>query len=157
MFNKNYLYIPLIILIVTAFNRNNTANEPVNKPADKSVVVSPIKPIEPKPKEKIENFIYDDFPKALALSDKHNIKILIVFGADWCVYCEELKRDIKPININKIIICFIDTDNPSNKEVVARFRPRSLPTSVLLYKNQENQRKIGYSKKEYLKWVDGLQ
>ena len=83
MFNKNYLYIPLIILIAIAFNRHNTANEPVSKPVDNPVVVNPIEPI--KPKEKIENFIYDDFEKAIALSDKHHIKILIVFGADWCV------------------------------------------------------------------------
>lgn len=155
MFNKNYLYIPLIILIAIAFNRHNTANEPVSKPVDNPVVVNPIEPI--KPKEKIENFIYDDFEKAIALSDKHHIKILIVFGADWCVYCEELKRDIKPMNIDKIILCFIDTDNPVNRKIVARFKPRSLPTSILFYQNKEQQRKIGYSKKEYLKWVDGLQ
>jgi len=107
--------------------------------------------------EEIENFIYDDFQKAVTLSNKHDIKILIVFGADWCPYCEELKRDIKSTHIDSIIVCFIDTDNVANKSLVARFRPRSLPTSILFYKDKEKQRKIGYRKKEYLKWVNGLQ
>lgn len=157
MFNKNYLYIPLLILIVISFNRCNTATEPVDNPVDKPVVMNPIKPI--KPKEKIENFIYDDFQKAVTLSNKHDIKILIVFGADWCPYCEELKKDIKAkaTNIDNIIMCFIDTDKQGNRDVVARFKPRSLPTSVLLHHNKEQQRKIGYRKKEYLKWVNGLQ
>lgn len=154
MFNKNYLYIPLLILILISFNKCNTANEPVSDPIDKPVV-NPIKPV--KPKEEIENFIYDDFHTAVTLSNKHNIKILIVFGADWCPYCEELKRDIKSTHIDSIIVCFIDTDNVANKRLVARFRPRSLPTSILFYKDKEKQRKIGYRKKEYLKWVNGLQ
>lgn len=154
MLSQKYLYIVLLILIVISINRYNSADPPI----DNNPIVNPINPITPAviPDKLKTNFIYDDFSKATELSIKYNMNMIVIFGADWCPYCQDLKEDIKTLEIQKFIICFIDTDNKNNKDIISQFKPRSLPTSVFIKKGKENSRKIGYSKKGYDSWLNGL-
>lgn len=154
MLSQKYLYIVLLILIVISINRYNSADAPI----DNNPIVNPINPITPAviPDKLKTNFIYDDFSKATELSIKYNMNMIVIFGADWCPYCQDLKEDIKTLEIQKFIICFIDTDNKNNKDIISQFKPRSLPTSVFIKKGKENSRKIGYSKKGYDSWLNGL-
>lgn len=99
------------------------------------------------------NIIYDDYNKAKELAKSYNKKLVIVFGADWCPYCRDLKKDVKNISgFSNYIVCFIDTDK--EKELVKNFRVRSLPTSVIIdTSEQELARKTGYKNKDYNEWL----
>tara|TARA_Y100000385_G_C13007247_1_gene599990 strand:- start:324 stop:794 length:471 start_codon:yes stop_codon:yes gene_type:complete len=155
MFSQKYLYIILLILIGISINRCNSADISIDNDPIVNPIVDPIVPTIIPDKLKT-NFIYDDFSKATELSSKYDMNMIVVFGADWCPYCQDLKKDIKALKIQKFIICFIDTDNKNNKNIISRFKPRSLPTSVFIKKGKENNRKIGYSKKGYDLWLNGL-
>jgi thioredoxin-related protein len=100
-----------------------------------------------------KNIYYDEFDKCKDLSAKYNKKLVLVFGADWCPYCKDLKKDINNITeFSKYIVCFIDTDK--NPQLVKDFRVRGLPTSVIIDpKNRELSRKTGYKNKEYQEWL----
>lgn len=151
MLPKNYLYIILLVLIGISINRCNNADTSINN----NPVVDPVIPTVIPDKLKT-NFIYDDFDRATELSNKYKMHMIVIFGADWCPYCQDLKEDIKALEVQKFIICFIDIDNKNNKNIISQFKPRSLPTSVFIKKGKENSRKIGYSKKGYDVWLDGL-
>ena len=159
MLNRNILYV-LLFLLLLAITRNNAGcqdNHIENKPSTPNV-------IEVIPEEKIikpdlkNHIIYDDYDKAISLSNEYKRKVLVVFGAEWCPYCEILKKDIPEIKkLQKHIICLIDTDNKaSNQVVINKYRPKNLPTSILIDKEKEISRKIGYRKKDYLLWLDSV-
>lgn len=164
MNTKAILYMVLFVLIGAIILRSD-----INIADDKPVVV-----INPNPKPipevivptieipKLEtNYIYDNLDKALVLGDQHKRNIIIVFGAEWCPYCEVLKSDAKNNKIQPFenyIVCFIDTDNKdTNQKHLNTYRPRSLPTSILVDKDgKELSRKIGYRNKDYISWLKGL-
>lgn len=125
------------------------------KQHDTIVPNNPKKPIfVPKKPVLKENIFYDEYDKAKELSVAYNKKLILVFGADWCPYCKDLKRDVKQIKgFSKYIVCFIDTDK--NKEIVQKNKIRSLPTSLILdSKGNELGRKTGYKNADYEKWLD---
>lgn len=160
MSNRNILYVALIVLVLMIFRQKGGCDDNPN------VIPDPIKPV-PKvvvPKvvvPKLEtNLVYDDFNKAIALGKAHNRNIVIVFGAEWCPYCVVLKKDASKITqFDNFIVAFLDTDNKeANQQAVNLYRPRSLPTSVIIDVNKkELSRKIGYRNKDYTKWLDTLQ
>jgi thioredoxin-related protein len=61
-----------------------------------------------------DNIVYDDLNKSIELASKHNRKVLIIFGADWCPYCKTLKKDISTLFIQKYVVSIIDIDKNSN-------------------------------------------
>lgn len=159
MSNRNILYVALIVLMLMIFRQQGGCDDNSN------VIPDPIKPVPEVviPKvvvPKLEtNFVYDDLDKAIALATVHNRNIVIVFGAEWCPYCVVLKKDASKISqFDNYIVAFLDTDNKeANQQAVNLYRPRSLPTSVVVDVNKkEISRKIGYRNKDYIKWLDTL-
>lgn len=168
--NKTFLYLLLCFLIFFIVVRHNggTANQNDDiKPEPKNPIVVPEPPVvptpkppapppEPPPKVLETNFIYDDYDKAIKLSKEFNRKTLIIFGADWCPYCVNLKNDSKNIrDLDKYIVLFVDTDKKQeNQTIINRYKPRSLPTSVIIdTKENTVAQKIGYSKSAYSSWL----
>jgi thioredoxin-related protein len=99
-----------------------------------------------------DNIVYDDLNKSIELASKHNRKVLIIFGADWCPYCKTLKKDISTLFIQKYVVSIIDIDK--NSDIVDEFKIKGLPTSVVIDSNKkELARKIGYKKQEYEDWL----
>lgn len=148
---KTICYLILIVLVGTIYYRTNDS-EP--KPTPVKPIVNPV--VNPDPPENIildTNIIYDDIEKAEALAKIHQRKLIIIFGADWCPYCVDLKKDAKTIKeFDDYIVCFINTDK--NKNLSKQFRIRNLPTSVIINnKGKEQSRKIGYKNKDYAKWI----
>lgn len=78
-------------------------------------------------------------------------KKLMIFSADWCGACKNLKKDLPEIDTSDFEIEVVDID--SNPALKTKFKIRSLPTSIILIENEEKSRKIGYDKKEYKKWI----
>lgn len=164
MNNRAVLCLILCILVFFVVSRSN------NNIADDKPVVA----INPKPKPILEvivptieipkletNYIYNNLDKALVLGQQHHKKIIIVFGAEWCPYCEILKKDANNNMItpfDEYIIAFLDTDKKeANQQHLNTYKPRSLPTSILVdNKGKELSRKIGYKNKDYLLWLKSL-
>tara|TARA_Y100000389_G_scaffold95548_1_gene92237 strand:+ start:1333 stop:1812 length:480 start_codon:yes stop_codon:yes gene_type:complete len=156
MSNKTTLYIVLIILLLLIIKQQGACVTP-EKPNPPVTVIDTDDNV-PVVIPKLEsNFVYDDLDKAKALASFHKKKVVIVFGAEWCPYCRVLKKDSKSIKqLDKYIVCFLDTDNKkSNQSDINRYKPRNLPTSVLVDKaGKELSRKIGYRNKDYIKWLE---
>tara|TARA_B100002019_G_scaffold293521_1_gene321896 strand:+ start:8115 stop:8618 length:504 start_codon:yes stop_codon:yes gene_type:complete len=150
------LFILITILVIRSkSNGSDNATPNIdNKPNPKVIIPKPEIP-------KLDtNIVYDDLEKAIALGKVHHMNVVLVFGADWCPYCKELKKDSKNIKeLEKYIVCFLDTDNREvNQSAINKFKPRSLPTSLLLdtTNNREVSRKVGYRNKDYKKWLNSL-
>lgn len=101
-----------------------------------------------------EGIITYDLIDAIAISEKSNKEILVIFTADWCEYCNIMKQDLLECSeIKNKIICYINIDkNPSLKK---QYNVRSIPDYFLLKDKLEIKRQKGYhGKKEFIKWLN---
>ena len=159
---KTLAYTVLIILILCiSLRRGGCRGEDGGQPplAPTPIVVPEIVPeIVPEPiVPKLEtNIIYDDYRQSLDLSKIHKRKLIVVFSADWCVYCQDLKKDLKSLKgLDKFIICIIDVDK--DKQIPSKFKIKNLPTSVgLNSEEKELSRLVGYRKNKYEAWINSL-
>lgn len=106
-----------------------------------------------------DSFILNSIEETKRLSKLTNKPALIIFGADYCKFCNSLKEDIlnnelSPI-IDKYIICYIDIK--SSPELKTKYHISMIPDSRILLKNQELSSKKGYSKESYKLWLENKQ
>lgn len=146
---KSLLYLVLMLLIVFICIRH--INEKSIKPIDRPVQVV----IEPNKLPKLESNIVTDINQAKDLAKIYQKNLVIIFGAEWCVYCEQLKKSLSSINIlDNYIVCLVDIEKtPSTTK---EFGVKSLPTSIIIKNNKEISRKVGYKKQEYELWLTNL-
>lgn len=149
----------LIILILIILMKEQVVaqkdNTPVIKPP-RININTPVVPVEPILIPKLEsNIIYDNLEKATALAKLHQKKIAIIFSADWCQYCNILKKDLTDIaKISNLIFCVLDIEKKEiNSKAIQKFKPKSLPSTIVLDGDKELSRKTGYRQKEYLLWL----
>lgn len=99
--------------------------------------------------------IFVDSPEdAFALAEDTKKDLVIIFGADWCVYCNIMKKDINTdLNIvEDKIVCFIDFDQ--RKDMVKEYKVRVIPDYMLYRESIEIKRKAGYKNKEkFQEWL----
>lgn len=79
----------------------------------------------------------DNYNKAIVLSKELQHKIILIFGADWCIKCSELVDDIAKYNqdFENTIICYINIDKyPDLKK---QFKIKKIPVSVILDHKQK--------------------
>jgi thiol-disulfide isomerase/thioredoxin len=139
------LVIALFLVGLSFYQKQSDTIVPDN-PNNPVVIPTPNKPILK------ENIFYDEYDKAKKISIDYNKKLVLVFGADWCPYCKDLKKDINKIQeFKKYIVCFINTDN--NKSLVQEYKIKSLPTSIIISNNTEEARKSGYKYNDYCEWL----
>jgi len=101
------------------------------------------------------NILYDEYQKALELSKIHKMNLIVVFSADWCVYCQDLKKDIQKMSQDKNLFCIIDIDK--DKTLAKKWKVRNLPTSILINGEEEVvSQVIGYRKIKYESWINSL-
>lgn len=100
--------------------------------------------------------IFVDSPEdAFALSEETKLKVLLIFSADWCAYCNILKDNINgdPDMIPDTIICFIDYDK--RKDMVKQYKVKTIPDSLLYKDKKEIKRKVGFkNKQDYIDWLN---
>jgi thioredoxin-related protein len=121
---------------------------------DNPVVVVP-EPVNPQPPSPLPEEKGCDLSLAEALRVKK--PLLIVFVADWCGFCKSLKNDLPNINnVDQYIICLTDIDNESNKELVAHFGIKMIPTVIMIdpEQNKEIKRIAGYDKIKFSSWLN---
>lgn len=102
-----------------------------------------------------ENIIVNnDIEYAQQLSKEKTRPLILIFSADYCHFCQQLKDDMFSSDIfESNIICIIDIQN--NKPLSRKFRIRNLPTSIIMNDDfTEKSRITGYKKKEYIDWLN---
>ena len=103
-----------------------------------------------------DGFILDSIDATHRLSRETGKPILIIFGADDCKFCNALKQDILDNNlspeIDKYIICYIDIKK--NPELKNEYAVSVIPDSRILINGKETNRTKGYSKTNYMKWLN---
>lgn len=140
--NNYWLYIGLFLVAYACYQKYTDSPMVPNIPA----IIIPTPSL-------TKNIYYDEYDKCKDLAKRHDKKIVLIFGADWCPYCRDLKKDVNNITeFNNYIVCFIDTDK--NKTLVDQYRVRGLPTSVIIdHEEKELNRKSGYKKDSYNEWL----
>ncbi len=103
-----------------------------------------------------DGFIVDSIDVAHRLSKETGKPALIIFGADYCKFCNSLKQDILDNKlspkIDRYIICYADIkENPDIKE---RYDVSMIPDSRIFVENKEISKIKGYSKNNYIKWLN---
>lgn len=91
---------------------------------------------------------------SLIESENSKKDILVIFTADWCGFCQKMKKDIDDDQslVEDLIVCYIDYDE--NKDLVKEYKVKNIPDYFLLHKGVETKRKVGYSnKKDFKKWL----
>lgn len=145
------------LFLVGYYVRQNQGTDIQPEPVNPVVIPSPTPEPQPDP-EPEQILFYDDYDKALNTSIKFDRKLIVIFTADWCPHCVTLKNNINDISFSdKFIVCVLDTENKNNKNLVSEFRPRGLPTSIVIDSNEkEIDRKAGFSKSSYQSWIDSI-
>lgn len=74
-------------------------------------------------------------------------RTLLIFSADWCKYCQIAKNDIdtdpylvETIKQYEVIVLDYDLD----KDAVAGYNIKTIPTFIVLENNKEIKRQVGY-------------
>lgn len=88
---------------------------------------------------------------AYAESENTKQKIVAVFGADWCGACKKLHKDLmdNPKVIDNCIYVYIDID--IRKDLKKNYAVGKVPDIMVLDKNVEVKRRVGYKNLEEFK------
>lgn len=155
--SKSSYCLLLVILILAIFLRRGgcSGDDGGQPPLADTNVVPVVVPDYVVPKT-TTNIIYDDYKSSVELSKKQGKKLVLIFSADWCVYCNDLKLNLESIKkIQNFIVCIIDIDK--DKETPSKFKIKNLPTSVVLdSQDKELARFVGYRKNKYEIWIDSM-
>jgi thioredoxin-related protein len=99
-----------------------------------------------------DSFIITSLDEATRLSEQTKQPILLIFGADYCKFCDNLKTDINNRQLNEVIdnliICYIDVDK--NTELKHQYKVKAIPDSRLIKKKIQLINIVGYSKQNYI-------
>jgi|688.fasta_scaffold139653_3 thiol-disulfide isomerase/thioredoxin len=103
-----------------------------------------------------DGFILSSMEETQKLSKLTNKPALVIFGADYCKFCQILKQDIltnqlSP-SINEYIICYIDVKD--NLNLKNKYKISSIPDSRIFIDNEQVSKTTGYSKDTYKKWLN---
>jgi len=108
-------------------------------------IVDPSEIVSPAPAPQISKpVVEDNYEKAISHKDK---KVLIVFGADWCVYCVKLKTNLASKNLKDFVICEVNVDQ--REDLKKLYKVKSLPTVLILKNKKELSRMEGYDKNKF--------
>lgn len=149
------LIVLALVSILIIHHKQRFAKPSINKPVPVVVIPDPTPAPEPRvivPKD----IIIDDYNHTVSCGKQLNKPVLIVFTADWCGFCNSLKKELKSIiPDHKYVVGYLDIDNEINKELLKKYRIESLPTSILLDSSgKEIKRKKGFIRQNYKAWLE---
>jgi thioredoxin-like negative regulator of GroEL len=102
-----------------------------------------------------DSFMVTSIKDAKILSESTNRSILLIFGADYCKYCNQLKSDlfISPLKelTDRYIICCIDLEK--KPKMKSEYNVSTIPDSRILKNNNQISKIKGYSPKSYQNWI----
>lgn len=87
----------------------------------------------------------DNYTEALKVSKDLNQPLILIFSADWCIYCKKLQKDISD-RLDKFqdtTICMIDIDR--NREMSKKYKVKTIPKTIVFDSSQKKIKEInGY-------------
>lgn len=102
-----------------------------------------------------DSFILNSIEETKRLSKLTNKPALIIFGADYCKFCNSLKEDILNNklgpDINNYIMCYVDVKE--NPDLKIKYNVSMIPDSRMFIDNKEISRIKGYNIENYKKWL----
>jgi thioredoxin-related protein len=134
------LVIALCLILFSVYAKQNTDLVPANQ------IIIPNKTIEHK------TIFLNEYDQAKKISKEYNKKLILIFGAEWCPYCKELKKDMDKIReFKKYVVCYIDINQ--FQFLVQKYQIKNLPTSIIIFDDKEEDRKSGYKYSDYCEWL----
>jgi len=105
-----------------------------------------------------DSFMLTNLDEAKKISQVSGQPILVIFGADYCGFCNQLKKDVLNFElspaIDKYIICYLDVQK--DKSLKKTYNIGVIPDSRILINNIEKSNNKGYSKNSYIKWISNV-
>jgi len=103
----------------------------------------------------------DVYENAKKTAKKENKSMILVFGANWCVWCQKFEHDtltssrsISAVESHDAIIVKINVDK--NQSTAGKYGVKSIPCTIIVDKNEnEIKRKVGYMNvRDFISWLD---
>jgi len=103
----------------------------------------------------------DVYENAKKIAKKENKSMILVFGANWCVWCQKFEHDtltssrsISAVESHDTIIVKINVDK--NQSTAGKYGVKSIPCTIIVDKNEnEIKRKVGYMNvRDFISWLD---
>lgn len=94
------------------------------------------------------NEIVENYNEAIETENKN---VVLIFTADWCGACKNLKNNLNNLDFLNYTICFVNVDE--NKNLKNKYNVKSLPTSIILFNKKIVDKKIGFEKESYNLWL----
>lgn len=105
-----------------------------------------------------DSFILNNLDEAKKISQTTNKPVLVIFGADYCKFCDQLKKDILDFQlspaIDKYIVCYLDVGK--NKNLKKKHNIGVIPDSRIIMNNKEKSSNKGYVKNSYINWINSV-
>lgn len=105
-----------------------------------------------------DGFILSSLDEGRKLSNLTNKPLLVIFGSDNCQFCVSLKQDILDLtlspHIDKYIICYVDLNE--YPELKNKYEISMIPDSRIFIKDQQKSKLKGYSKQNYIRWLNDV-
>lgn len=123
--------------------------------------IKPEKPPEPKSESETasqKQIVASSYKDALAKSKELEMRILIIFGSDWCVYCKKLEKELADPEVKKSMkkFVYLHVDTDEDRKTTNKFGISSLP-SYLVTDQTEKRLKFGEGYKnanQFLNWLN---
>jgi len=128
MINQIFKYVLIFILTITLGSNCLAANPPI---------------------------YVDNLNDAMLLSKEISKEIVVIFSAEWCGHCKELKKDLNdnPAILEDKIICIIDISK--DKNLSRKYKVKNIPDCRIIKNSIEIKKRIGYGGiDEFKKWLD---
>lgn len=102
-----------------------------------------------------DSFILSSLEETYKLSEATKKPALVIFGSDYCKFCNSLKQDIlnKKLSphIDKYIICYIDIKQ--KPDLKTHYKVSSIPDSRIFVNGKESKTTKGYVQNAYIQWL----
>jgi len=129
------------------------------KPDPRSEVKPDPKPEEQEIQKPNTQVTASSYSEALKEAGKYGMPVFVYFGADWCSWCQKMKREtLSDSKIEEIMknYVFVDINTDKDKETTRKFSVRSLPSYVVTNcKEDKLKNGEGYeSVNSFSKWLN---
>jgi thioredoxin-related protein len=96
--------------------------------------------------------------KSKTLAAELHRNVIVIFGSENCVYCQNLKQTINSGNLDDLlddkIVCYIDLDdNPTYKQ---QYKISIIPDSRFIVNDNQKSKIVGYELNKYSTWLKSL-
>ena len=116
---------------------------------------------EKQPIEKKKGSVVASYERAVELSAKEGIPVLLIFGNNHCKYCKTMEKEVYPNKqvkdmLDNYIVCKINTGSRKNAQVAKKFGVEYVPAFVITNSKEEKLKfeQKSMNSESFSKWLD---